>query len=291
MNLQEKLDRALNKFKNEKVLRSKDFKAINRVADISFTKKAVIFPDKDSEPLDGPITIIPISDAHLGSLMCNKKKILETIELILNNDNVYTILMGDQLETATKQSVGLGVYEEEMNLEEQIATAYAYLKPLADAGKILGALTGNHEMRVAYTTSLNPTKLLAQQLGIPYLGYQAYISLRVGTQVYSIFAHHGTGGGSTPAGKLNAVRKLNRVAMADVYLSGHTHARLYDYDVIMNINHTTGEIEPIKRHYATCGSFLEYWGGYAEMKLLPPTSTGVVAISFDPEEKNVEVKL
>jgi hypothetical protein len=170
------------------------------------------------------------------------------------------------------------VYEEEFDFSEQLKRLFKMLKPLADNKKILGMITGNHEMRVAYSTSLNPVELIADELGVPYFGYQGYVTVKVGSQIYHLFLHHGAGGGCSPAGKLNAMRALNKVAIADVYLSGHTHGKLYDNDVLMSINDATGKVEPYIRHYIACGSFLEYWGGYAEMKLLSPSMTG--ACSF-----------
>jgi hypothetical protein len=165
------------------------------------------------------------------------------------------------------------------------------LLPLAKQGKILGALTGNHEMRVAYAVKLNPVEILCQQLDIPYFGYQGYISLRVGNQTYHIFCHHGTGGGGSPSGKLAAIRALGRVAYADIYLSGHTHAKLYDQDILYTIDDETGDVVPHIRHYVACGSFLEYWGSYPEMKLLSPAATGSVMIKLNPTVKDVQIIL
>jgi UDP-2,3-diacylglucosamine pyrophosphatase LpxH len=284
--IEERLGTALGKLEDKSY--AKRFAEINKM-DMNFMKKKAKIVDlKDCKE---PITIIPISDIHLGSKDCNIAKLEKALSLIYEMPNCYTILLRDHTETATKTSVGLGVYDEEFGLKEQMKLVYKLMKPLAEKGKILGSLTGNHEMRIAYHAEVNPTELLAERLGIDYFDYQGYISIHLGNQIYHIFAHHGAGAGCSPAGKLNAMRALNKIAQADIYLSGHTHGRMYDHDVLMKINDTTGNVEPTIRYYVVCGSFLEYWGGYAEMKMLTPSTTGVVALTLNPEEKNISVIL
>lgn len=290
MDLKEKLAIALNKIDNKSVLTNytRKLRSINKIDNGIPTKQALII---DKSNMTEPLILLPLTDLHIGSKHFNYKKFKEALMLIQETDNCYTILLGDLMECATKKSVGLGVYEEDFHVEDQIVKLYELLKPLADSGKILGAVTGNHEMRITYSTSINPVKILCRELDIPYLGYQGYIGLIVGEQTYSILVHHGVGSSSTPAGKLNAMRKLGNVAIADVYLSGHTHVKMHDSDVYMVIDYETGLVKPVKRDYVVCGSFLEYWGGYAEMNLLKPSATGVVSIIFYPDEKNVEVIL
>ena len=290
MDLKEKLAVALSKIEDKSVLTNyaRKLKSINRIDNGGSTKEALII---DKSDMTEPLILLPLTDLHLGSKHFNYKKFKETLMLIQETDNCYTVLLGDLMECATKKSIGLGLYEEDFHVEDQIIKLYELLKPLADNGKILGAVTGNHEMRITYATSINPVKILCRELDIDYLGYQGYIGLIVGSQRYSILAHHGIGSSSTSTGKLKAMKKLGNVAMADVYLSGHTHARMHDSDIYMAINYETGLVEPVKRDYVVCGSFLEYWGGYAEMNLLRPSATGVVSIVFYPDEKNVEVIL
>jgi hypothetical protein len=64
--------------------------------------------------------IIALGDAHLGSLFCNEKLFSETINFILNTPNVYTILLGDLAETATRTSIGLGIFDEKYHIDKQL---------------------------------------------------------------------------------------------------------------------------------------------------------------------------
>lgn len=290
MSIEKKLKGALEKLSKEDFTFNTDkFKDINRAENSHMFKDVYRFPAEGS--FDEPIRIIPLSDIHLGSKQCNLAKVRQAIDLIMETPNCYTVLMGDQTETATKTSVGMATYDEDFCLEDQIRLIVKMLKPLADAGKILGCLVGNHEMRVAYSTSLNIVKMIARELKINYLGFQGYLSIHVGEQSYSIMVAHGKGGASTPAGKLRAMRNLSKVAEADLYLSGHTHGRIYDYDLKNYIDEEEDIVKSKRIIYAVCGSFLEYWDGYAEMKLLSPSSTGVISITLDAEEKNIDIMI
>jgi len=265
---------------------SDKLREINRLQNTKICKH-VIMKDFGKDP----VTIIPVSDIHLGNKGCNIEKFEQILKLIEETPNCYTILMGDQTETCTKTSVGLGLYDEDFDIKDQIKLLKIALKPLAEKGKILGILTGNHEMRISYLVRLNPAEMVCESLNVPYLGYQGYLCAKVGDQRYHIFASHGSSSGTTPTGKLSAARKLNRVADADIFISGHTHVKLYDQDIIFKINEATGLVEPTIRHYIVCGSFVEYWGSYPEMKLLSPASTGSVMIKLSPTTKDVQIML
>lgn len=265
---------------------AKTFRIINRPEN-TIIRKRVIVRNLGNEP----VIIIPLADIHLGNKGCNLEKLEQIVKLINETPNCYTILLGDLTETATKTSIGLGIFDEDFHIDVQLASVKKILKPLAEQGKILGALIGNHEMRLAYTVNLNPTYMICESLDIPYLGYQGYLSLAVGNQTYRILATHGTGNASTPQGKIAAVRKLVNIADADIYLMGHVHGRMYDNDIIHEMDEQSGTVVPRIRHYVVCGSFLEYWGTYAEMKLLSPAITGSVMLVLDPDIKDVRIIL
>lgn len=288
MSIEKKLEGTLKKISKENLkFNERKFKEINNVDNSHLEKMAYRFPEEGS--FEDDITIIPLSDIHLGSKQCNLGKLQMAIDLIMETENCYTILMGDQTETATKTSVGMGTYDEDYPLDEQIRIVTRMLKPLAKEGKILGCLMGNHEMRVAYHNSINIVKMIADELEVNYFGFQGYMSIHVGENNYQVMAHHGTGSASTPAGKLRAMRKLNKVSRMDLYLSGHTHARTYDFDINMAIDEEEMRVVPEKIFYVVCGSFMEYWDGYAEMKLLSPSSTGIVAINLSSKKKDIEI--
>lgn len=170
---------------------------------------------------NNPAYIVALGDAHLGHMLCNKEKLKATIDFIDRHRDVYTILLGDLAETATKSSVGTGLFSEDMHISDQLNILTELLMPLAEKDKILAMVTGNHEMRINNLIGIDPSRELARRLGIGYHGFQAYLSLDVGSQNYKIVAWHGSGGSTTKAGKIRAAEKLKNNVMADVYLCFH----------------------------------------------------------------------
>lgn len=260
------------------------------VADFSTFSKATGQKKKFAKKYEfaNTIELVPLFDLHIGLKGCDKEKLINTINYIMETPNAYTVLGGDILECATKTSVGLAMYEEEMGPKDQLLYAFNLLKPLAEAGKILDVVTGNHEMRLANFADMNPVEIMANLLSIPYSGYQGYSLIKVGNNVYKVGLFHGASGGCTPAGAVNAMRKQNVVTECDLYLSGHIHVKADGSDPYYKINEETGELEIRSKKYVVCGSFVEYWESYAEMKALPPAETGTVKITLEAEKWNIE---
>lgn len=275
---EEKIDDSLEYFYQ---IRRSNEEPVKKVLKYDFTDQEAV--------MNHGLVLVPITDVHLGSKHCNVPYFKSFVEYILNVPHCYTILNGDLAETATKTSVGRGHFEEDMNLPDQLKTLKEILKPLAEAGKILGMGPGNHEERVANMIGINPMEMLAEKLEVPYFGYQGFFYFKLGDIVYSMVVHHGAGGGGTIGSKANAAEKMNKVcANADVYFSGHTHAKMYHPDKIYVFDNEGNLVSKI-RHYVVGGSFVEYWDAYPEMKALPPSITGLTRIEFRPEAKDVRV--
>jgi DNA polymerase II small subunit/DNA polymerase delta subunit B len=236
------------------------------------------------------LILLPITDVHLGNRHANIPYFKRFVKYILDTPNAVTVLNGDLAETATKVSVGMAMFEEDMNIPEQLDTLYEILKPLADAGKILGMGPGNHEERVANMIGINPMKILADKLGVPYFGYQGFFRIVVNGIVYKCTFFHGAGGGATVGSKANTAEKMNKViGNADLYFSGHTHGKQSHQDVIYMMDEESDELIPHIRTYVVGGSFVEYWGAYPEMKALAPSITGLVRCELRPDRKDIRV--
>jgi predicted phosphodiesterase len=252
-------------------------------------KKVFKYEFLDEEYKKNGLIIVPITDVHLGSKHANVPYFKAFCEYILKTPNCVTILNGDLAETATKISVGAGMFEEDIPIPAQLQALYEILKPLADAGKILGVGPGNHEERVYQMIGINPMEILAEKLNVPYFGYQGFFNVVVDKISYKISFFHGTGGGATIGSKASSAERMNKVVLADLYFSGHTHGRQYHKDVLYIFDDELDELVPMIRTYVVGGSFVEYWGGYAEMKALAPTITGAVRIELRPDTKDIRV--
>lgn len=241
-------------------------------------------------PTGDRISIVPIHDIHLGAINSNKKKFKEYIDYIVSTPDTYTIGLGDLIENATKCSVGMGVYESEFDIDEQVDQIADYLRPLADAGKLLGLMPGNHEYRTMKLVKLDPMYLVAKELNVPYLGWSGYFKFQVGDQIYKAFCHHGASGAGTPGGRINSIRKLRDVATdIDIYFMGHVHSKQYDFDSVYYIDDATNTIKSKKRHFVIGGSLLTYFGSYAEMMALSPAPQGLVRVDFYTDFHRIKV--
>jgi len=253
-------------------------------------KKIFTYTYNESPYQEEGVILIPITDVHLGSKQANIPYFQRFIDYILETPNALTILNGDLAETATKVSVGKAMFEEDAHLPQQLDILTEMLSPLAEAGKILGIGPGNHEERVANMIGINPMQILAERLGVPYFGYQGFFRIVVNGIPYHVALHHGTGGGATSGSKTNSSEKMNKVvANADLYISGHTHARQFHQDIIYLMDENEEALVPHIRTYVVGGSFVEYWGGYPEMKALPPSITGLIRCELRPDQKDIRV--
>lgn len=143
------------------------------------------------------IRIVPLADVHIGEKQFNQKLFKETIDYIKDNDNVFTILNGDLMNTAIKNSVS-DVYDEEIKPMQQIERLVELLTPIKD--KILVATSGNHERRITRETTIDITYIAMCQLGIGdrYTNGAYYLYLYFGEKergrktemVYTIFGYH-----------------------------------------------------------------------------------------------------
>ena len=124
--------------------------------------KQVLTPNKK-----GYTEVVFISDVHLGSPQCDEARFASMLDYCLDN-KVYVFLLGDLIENAHRQSVGGGVYEQLENAQSQHERVVTYLRPLADAGLVLGSLSGNHEDRTYVLSGVNVGKALCRELKIPY---------------------------------------------------------------------------------------------------------------------------
>lgn len=250
-------------------------------------KKALVY---DLTPKDGSdsIRIVPLFDVHAGLNTTDLRKFESYVEYIHNQPNTYTVLGGDLHESATMTSVGKAVLDEVMHTKDQRRYMERTLKPLADAKKILVGIPGNHEERVAKFNGDNPMEELCHDLGVPYPGYQAFLRIKAGKQKYDVMVFHGAGGGRTKGSKANSATRPNEVAVMDLYLTGHTHDKTYLEDMVYYIDEND-QLVSKKRVYVVCGSFLRYFGGYPEMKGLPPAIMGGVRIDLLTERKAIHV--
>lgn len=104
------------------------------------------------------------------------------------------------LESSTRGSVGDGVYAQIINPQQQVDKIISLLKPLADAGLILGYHGGNHEFRITKESGIDVSKMICGILKVPYLGEACWSLFRVGSNNYKIYTLHGCSGSKVESG-------------------------------------------------------------------------------------------
>lgn len=246
------------------------------------------------------VYLLPIGDIHLGCKNVDKEKLKGYLEWAKRND-AYIFLMGDIFDVSTLQSE-TSVYAQEMNLNEALEYAKQLFSPVKD--RIIGAITGNHEIRLEKYAGFNPLGAFCSFLSIPYAGYSAVIRFRIGnlprknrnasTRVeYIFYAHHSTGGGNTIGGKINRAEKLTDIFQgADCYLIGHNHARILGEIGVFYLSKSgngKAMIKYKKIFFLDCGSYLSYDESYAEMKMCAPVYSGSPRIRLDGRKKDLHI--
>lgn len=236
------------------------------------------------------LTLVLMGDEHLGSKFYNEYEHLTNVEWCYETKTPI-ILMGDELETATKTSIGAGVFEQDEIVQGQLEKAVAIYKPLADEGLILGNHIGNHEARVYNNSGANLSKILSQMLGVPYLGAGAAHIFRVGNQSYTLYTTHGASGARLPHTKIANTIKMNQMIDSEIYAQGHLHQLSHHVQNFYKINKSTRQIEEAQKHYILTGSYLDHWDSYAHTANMEPSRKGSPKLKLSGKEHRIRVSL
>jgi len=240
--------------------------------------------DKESQ------TIVLMGDEHIGSHYYAEDEHKRNIDWCLKY-SIPIILMGDELETATKTSVGAGVFEQDEIVQEQLEKCVKLYKPMADEGLILGNHVGNHEARVFKHSGTNLSKILSLMLNINYLGVGAAHIFRIGKQTYTMYTTHGNSGARMPHTKIANVIKMQSMIDADIYAAGHVHQLSHHVQNFYKIDKRSKMVVEAQKHYILTGSYLNHWGGYAHVMNMEPARIGSPKLKLSGLEKRVRVSL
>lgn len=178
-----------------------------------------------------PIQLILAGDLHLGSFATNKEMCDNLLEYLLKTPNAILVLLGDQIEGFKAAYAATNVATSMPGLSNQIDYFYHYFfKPLADAGKIAGMVTGywGHEGWVNDATTLNIGAVLTRHHpDIPLIANGGTLTVRFenGQKVDTKIFHNpsGTSKNDPVYGLRNAAQTVDPAARSDVYTSGHIH--------------------------------------------------------------------
>jgi len=236
---------------------------------------------------DGRIEIVPIGDTHYGNPCFTEKseeKLDGYIDYILNNEGVYTILMGDLIESANERAT----FKIKVTPQEQYEWVLEKLKPLAKAGKIIAILSGNHENWIYNDKGYDVIKTMSLAMEVPYLGDSGYVGIKVGKQFYNIYATHPKTAVTKKSSKIKMLEDLGSIHDVDIVLCGHIHSIITEEQIMRKPNFVTGSVDNRKQLLVGTGAFLEY-GDYAEQARYKPEKMGAPKIKLYETRKDMHM--
>lgn len=250
------------------------------------------------------ITIIPVSDVHLGAAECMEKEFVEFIDRVRQTENVYLTLGGDLLNNATKSSVS-NIYDEVYRPSTAKRMMANILEPVRD--RILCAVGGNHERRSSKDVDDDITYDIMTKLDIEDLYREniAFLKIQMGNAsdangnrnqgryrpTYCIAVTHGSGGGVLTGAGVNRNERFG-YAMdgVDALIVGHTHKPYTTQPgkVYVDLRNNQVSVRPFKVISAT--SWLGF-SGYATAKMMLPTTHCLQTLLLRGDKKEMIVTM
>lgn len=229
------------------------------------------------------LNLYPLGDWHHGSRQAFPRFIKQEIDTIAADPEARWCSMGDLIENAIVGSKS-DVYLSTTNPEKQIEDVVSLLKPIKDKGLFM--IPGNHSARTMRVAGIDPDKVIADLLGMPYARYSILASLALGKAKQKpraiCYFHHSRGGGSTPGGKVNAAAKLRLIVPgADAVFCGHSHTT--NREPVTWFDAGLAGLVRRKGYNYIIGSALTWKESYAEEKGMRPAAVEQIAVRFEPK--------
>jgi len=94
--------------------------------------------------------------------------------------------------------------------------------------------------------------------------------------------HHMRGGGSTPGGKINRLKKLKGMVLADVYFGAHVHLKGIFKEKYLIPDIRAKKLIELQETYVATGSFMGY-ASYSIVGQYEKPATGAVRVRLNGE--------
>ena len=250
------------------------------------------------------VTLIPVSDVHLGAAECMEKEWIAFIKMVEESENTYITLGGDLLNNATKSSVS-NIYDEVYRPSEAKRMMARMLEPIRD--RILCAVGGNHERRSSKDVDDDITYDIMAKLDIENLYREniAFLKIQLGNKTnengvksagrdrptYCLAVTHGSGGGILTGAGVNRNERFGySVDGIDALIVGHTHKPYTTQPgkIVVDSHNNQISIKPFKVISST--SWLEF-GGYAAQKMLLPSTHCLQTLILRGDKKEMIVTM
>ena len=234
------------------------------------------------------IYLVPLADWHIGVKNVATDVIQGYIDWIKERDNAFTILNGDLMNAATKDSAA-ELYDDLTTPDAAYKDVLELCRPIKD--KILMITRGNHEEAIYKKVGADYMARLAYDLGdIPYKPDGGMLGMRLscGTNTAMCYAYavHGWGGARTIGAKVKKAQDLMQVAEAHIYVLSHDHTQNVNRGNALTppskqVKMGTPQYLQVKRQlFINTGGFIRY-GGYIQRKGYTPQDLGTPRIRIE----------
>ncbi len=234
------------------------------------------------------IYLVPLSDWHIGDRNVAVDVIQGYIDWIKEHDNAFTILNGDLMNCATKETAA-ELYDDLVTPDKSYDVVFKMCEPIKD--KILMITRGNHEENIYRKVGADYMARLAHDLGdIPYKPDGGLLGMRMclHTRHHLCYAYatHGWGGARTIGAKVKKAQDLLSVANADIYILSHDHTQNVNRGNIIEppralVSFTRPCYTTTRRKlFVNTGGFINY-GGYIQRKGYTPQDLGTPRIRIE----------
>lgn len=241
------------------------------------------------------VYMVPLSDFHIGCRDADVEKIKGYIDWIKQRDNAFTVLNGDMMNCATKDS-SPDLFEDLITPDKAYEQLRAMLMPIKD--KILMITRGGHEETIFRKVGADYSARLAYDLGdVPYKPNGGMVGIRLSkNNHYAVFwgyFTHGWGGARTIGAKVKKVEELAWAVDADYYVLSHDHTQnVHRLNMLAPPRSRISMTRPIylrpsRKLLVNTGGFVSY-SGYIQRKGYMPQDLGTPRIRLEIKQSKQE---
>lgn len=268
----------------------------------------------DTESRSDTFTLYYLTDLHVGAINCEERLLKRDIEAIAADPNARWIGGGDYIDAICHlgdkrykpSHIAPWLRGEDDLMDAQVDYVVKMLTPIA--AQCVELVLGNHEEAALKFYGNNVywsiVKGISQAAGCAptdlALGVQGFVNLvfrrslesaHPSAMRYSIYCHHGYGGGRLAGGHALTLERVLSDFECDIALLGHRHTRVTVDKVV--VRSTRRKVEQHLRMAAFVPSYLNAYidpsssqkplDTYAEHKGLPPKHLGTFPIHIKPD--------
>ena len=193
------------------------------------------------------------ADLHFGGLDVDYASLMAHVEFLLNNDNFYLQLFGDDLNLMIMHGT-VSARHDGWTPEEQVAWLESFVDDMLKKGKLLSMASGNHTDEFTERNAGFGLVRMLMKRKVPYFRGLGYIHLKVGKQSYPMAFVHKTRFNSF-MNQLHGNKRLQQMhteffganqPIAKEYITAHTHNPAVSCE---------GCLPSERIYYIKCGTF------------------------------------